>query len=231
MVARLINIRPAHTGALGERAASPSRAWFDTALRSLRGPATTAIAGKAMHQGCLLCHRLWGSPGQLPSFVHMLGTLDVGTNGLRTHTACRVYIVGRRPQVSCSQPAPKRRKLYEQLSRRGPLQDFYRVGDGDRRRDREEQVNVIRLDFLGDHRPGIFLTDRIEHAGNGRRDSTHEHIAPILRTPYHMVGRLVETIAIMDDFQHFHMVASNCAKRNLAFLPRLKSRVSSEDFL
>ena len=230
MLARVINIRPVPwpKGYLAKPGMVRRR--IDVAAR----PATTVIADKTMDRGCSLCRRdLWflGSPGRLASFFHVLGTLDVVTDGLRTHASRRVDIVGRRPQVSCSQPAPQRRKPDEQLSRCCPLEDFYRVGDGDRRRDREEQVNVIRLDLLGDDRPGIFLTDRVEHAAKGRRDITHEHIAPILRTPYHMVCRLIETIAIVDDFHHYHMVASKCVKRNLAFPPRLKSRVSSEDFV
>jgi hypothetical protein len=61
-------------------------------------------------------------------------------------------------------------------------------------------------------------------------------VAPAVRTPnhtvcrYHMVSRLADTIAVADDFWHSGKAASDGASLNHAFLPRLMSHLSSEDF-
>lgn len=48
--------------------------------------------------------------------------------------------------------------------------------------------------------------------------------------PLDDLGCLAESIAIVDNFRQSHMAASNCAKRNLGFLSRLKSRSPARTF-
>lgn len=43
------------------------------------------------------------------------------------------------------QEVPEQRIDGEKLARRGSLEDFYHLGDGDRRRERDEQMDVVGL--------------------------------------------------------------------------------------
>ncbi len=167
----------------------------------------------------------------LPSFLHTLGTLDIFTDRLRTHITRRADIVGRGPKVAAPQPLLQLREPDEQLARRGSLQNLDRIGHRLRRRNGHKQVDVIGLDFLGQHWPPLFLANRVDHLRQRRRHIPGQNIMPILRTPHHMVSRLENAIAVMQHFWHNHMVQENCAARNLAFLPRLKPGVSSEVIL
>jgi hypothetical protein len=183
---------------------------------------TLGIASLDRDRGHALCRRtlrLFLSHGHLPPLFLVFGTRDVPADGLRTHIAGCADIVGWGPEISGSQPSPKRRRLDEHFSRCCPLQDFHGV-NGDRWREGEKQVNVIRLDFLGNYRRGVFQAHRIKKRSNCQRDITHEHVAPIPRA-----------IAIALSGGIPWTTACNCTKCNLAFLPRLRSRVCSENFL
>ena len=169
--------------------------------------------------------------GHLPPLLHMFGTLDILADRLRAHIARRADIVGRGPKVAAPQPLLQLREPDEQLACRGSLQNLDRIGYRDSRRDGHEQVDVIGLDFFGQHRPFLFLTNRIDHFRQSLRHIAGQHVMPVLRAPHHMVSGLVNAIAIVQHFWHNHMVQENCAARNLAFLPRLKPGVSSEEIL
>jgi hypothetical protein len=166
---------------------------------------------------CRRSLRLFLSHGHLPPLFLVFGTRDVPADGLRTHIAGCADRVGSGPGISG--PQPKRQKLDEQLSRCCSLQDFHRV-NGDRWREGEKRVNVIRLDFLGNYRPGAFQAHRISKRSSCQRDITHEPVAQIPRA---------SAIALPSGIPW--TTACNCAKCNLAVLPRLKSRVCREDFL
>ncbi len=175
--------------------------------------------------------RLFLLLGHLPPLLHVFGTLDIFTDRLRTHITRRADIVGRGPKVAAPQPLLQLREPDEQLARRGSLQNLDRIGHRLRRRNGHKQVDVIGLDFLGQHWPPLFLANRVDHLRQRRRHIPGQNIMPILRTPHHMVSRLENAIAVMQHFWHNHMVQENCAARNLAFLPRLKPGVSSEVIL
>ena len=167
----------------------------------------------------------------LSPLLHVLGSLNVFADRLRANIARCADIVGRGPQMSAPQPLLQRGEPGEQLTCRGSLQDFHRIGHRDRWRDRDEQVDVIGLDFLGQNRPGILLANRVDQFRHRLRHFAGQHVTPIFRHPYHMVGCLENTIACAQHFWHNHMVSANCASRNRAFLPRLKSQVSNARYL
>jgi hypothetical protein len=183
---------------------------------------TLGVASLDRDRGRALCRRslrLFLSHGHLSPLFLLFGTLDVPADGLRTHIAGCADIVGWGSEIAGSQSSPKRRKRDERFSRRRPLRDCYRV-NGDRWREGEKQVNVIRLDFLGDYRPGVFQAQCIKKRSNRQRDTTHEHVAPIPRA-----------IAIALPSGIAWATACHRAKCNLAFLRRLRSPVCSEEFL
>ena len=97
-------------------------------------------------------------------------------DGFRTDIACRAYVIGRRPQMPTVKQILQHLESRKQLSGRRTLQNLYGIGYSQRRRDGYEQMDMIRLDFQC------------------------QDLLAILRTPYHMVCRLVHTIAVVYDF-------------------------------
>ena len=87
-------------------------------------------------------------------------------------------------------------------ARRCPLQNANHVGDGEGGRKAQKEVNVIRLNFLGqnDKAPvrAKFIQKRIQRAGNVAR----QNASSVLRTPNHMVCSLVNTVPSVDNFDH-----------------------------
>ena len=81
----------------------------------------------------------------LASSLDVFGALDVSPDGFGTHVAGRADIVRRRPKMPAPQGVPEQRIGGEKLARRGSLEDLYHLGDGDRRRERDEQMDVVGL--------------------------------------------------------------------------------------
>jgi len=70
------------------------------------------------------------------------------------------------------------------------------------RRNTDEQMDVVGLHFLRDHRPAALGANPIEHRSGCFGHLPGQDPAAILRTPDHMVGGLVEAITIRDDIVH-----------------------------
>jgi hypothetical protein len=85
---------------------------------------------------------------------------------------------------------------------------------------------MIRLDFLGNHGPGVLQADRIEQRP---RHVTDKHISPVSDTI--SPGKPFGTESCREKLWHFYMVAEDCGSRKLAFLPQLKSQGFQRAFL
>lgn len=96
----------------------------------------------------------------------------------------------------------QRRESHKQLPGRRTLQNLYGIGYSLWRRDGYEQMDMVRLDFLGQNRPLALNADR----GDGKTQSlgyfTFKYPFAVLRTPYHMVCRLVNAISVVYYFHH-----------------------------
>src|SRR5438270_628249 len=108
--------------------------------------------------------------------------------------ACGADVVRRRPQMPAPQP------LLEPGAH--PLEHLDRIGHRDGRGNADQQVDVIGLDLLGDHRPAAFATDRLKQRAHFSGDRARQHVTPVPRTPDHMVGRLVEAIPVGHQINH-----------------------------
>ena len=136
-----------------------------------------------------------GAQHPLAPFRDVLGAFNITLNGLGTDHASRSNIIGRRPQV----PAPHYRRTLKQTSGADAFEHHIRHGNS--RRNTEKQVDVIRLDFFGDHGPASFATHTLEHGVYFGRYRAWQCVAPALRTPGHMVGRLIQAIPIFDQIR------------------------------
>lgn len=65
---------------------------------------------------------------------------------------------------------------------------------------------VLHHDFAGtglsDYRPTSFQANRIEHFANSDADLIDEDIVPILRTPHHIVGSMIDAIPVRYSIHH-----------------------------
>lgn len=90
----------------------------------------------------------------------------------------------------------------EQLPGRRTLQNLYSIGHGQRRRDGYEQMDMVRLDFQGQYRPFALDADLVNGKTQRLGYFTCKYSLAIFWAPYHMVCRLIYTIAIEYDFYH-----------------------------
>ena len=138
----------------------------------------------------------------LPAPFDMFSPFNVMPDGLRTGSACRAYVIGRRPQMPAVKLILQFRESRKQLPGCRTLQNLYGIGNRQRRRDGYEQMDMVRLDFLGQNRPLALNADR----GDGKTQSlgyfTFKYPFAVLRTPYHMVCRLVNAISVVYYFHH-----------------------------
>ena len=152
----------------------------------------------------------------------MLGTLDVAADGFGIDVSRRADVVRRRPQVSAPQPFLQRRELLEQTASRDAHEHLDGIGHGIGRRDADEQVDVIRLNLLGNHRPTPFRTNRIQHHSCFLRHRSSQYVAPILRAPDHMVRRLIDAIPVRDNIEHASQFTPHGALRAPAIPPTIE---------
>lgn len=152
----------------------------------------------------------------------MFGTLDVAADGFGADVARRADVIRRRPQVFVPQTFLERWKPLEQTTCRDALEHLDGIGYGDGGRDAQKQVDVIRLNLLGDHRPATFCTNHIQHRSRFLRHLAGQHSAPILRAPNHMVGCLVDAISIRDDINHAPQFTPHGALRATTIPPAIE---------
>ena len=97
----------------------------------------------------------------------------------------------------------QRRESHKQFPGRRTLQNLYGIGYSLCRRDGYDQMDMVRLDFLGQNRPLALNADR----GDGKTQSlgyfTFKYPFAVLRTPYHMVCHLVNAISVV---YYFHYI-------------------------
>lgn len=176
--------------------------------------------------------RLFGSLCHLSPLLHVFRPLNVRANHVRTNVAGGFDEIGRRPQMPGRQPAAQPTESNEQLSRRRSFQDFDRIRNGDSRPDGEKQVNGVRLDFLGDCRPRVFPANRMKRVARGLRNLTPSESRLSFGHHTTMAGRWYTQLRFVVTSAIPHGQRGACRRaRSLAFLPRLKTRVSSEGFL
>ena len=104
--------------------------------------------------------------------------------------------------MSAPQPLLERREFAEQAPRRGALHYLYCVSNRNGGRDTRKQVDVVRLDLLGHDQPFAFRANRIQRLLNRVRHLAGQYVASILWAPDHMVGRLVDAVAVGNDINH-----------------------------
>lgn len=126
--------------------------------------------------------------------------------------------------MAAPQPLLQRREHLEQTASRDTLEHLDGIGYGNGRRDADKQVDVIRLNLLGDHRPAPLHANRVQHCPSFLSNRSGQHIAPILRTPDHMVGSLIDAITVCDDIDHASQFIPHGALRATAIPPLTQVR-------
>ncbi len=124
--------------------------------------------------------------------------------------------------MSIPQPLLKCWKPLKQQASRNALEHLDGVGHGNGGRNAEKQMDVVRLNLLGDHRPISFRANRIQHRSHFLGHRSRQHVDPILRAPYHMVCGLVNTIAIGDNALLVGKTTSRVAFRATAIPPAIE---------
>ena len=121
-------------------------------------------------------------------------------------------------------------ELAEQTSRRCTLQNLHSIGNRNRWRDTQKQMDVIRLYLFRDNRPLALGANRVKNVPNDLRNSSDQHVVAILRAPNHMVSCLVDTVPVIRNVNHNHIVLEKACSASPPFLSRLKSGVSWRTF-
>jgi hypothetical protein len=132
---------------------------------------------------------------------------NVPLNSLRTDVACRSHVVRRRPQVPIPQLLLQGRYLQEQSSRCGSLQDLHRIRNCDSGGQGDKQMDVIWLQFFRENRPVALLANLLKQPIEHLCHFSGQDGLSVLWAEDHMVGSLIDAIAISSDIQHTHMVA------------------------
>lgn len=138
----------------------------------------------------------------LPAPFDMFSPFNVMPDGLRTGSACRAYVIGRRPQMPAVKLILQFRESRKQLPGCRTLQNLYGIGNRQRRRDGYEQMDMVRLDFQGQNRPLALCANRVDGKTQRLGYFTCKYPLAILRAPYHMVCCLVHAISIVYNFYH-----------------------------
>lgn len=90
----------------------------------------------------------------------------------------------------------------KKLPGRRTFQNLYGIGNSQRRWDGYEQMDMVRLNFQGQNRPLALNADRVDGKIQRLGYFTCKYPLAVLRAPYHVVCRLVHTIAVVYDFYH-----------------------------
>ncbi len=152
----------------------------------------------------------------------VFGSFDVATDGFRADIAGGADVIGWRPGMSIPQPLLKCWKPLKQQASRNALEHLDGVGHGSGGRHAEKQMDVVRLNLLGDHRPISFRANRIQHRSHFLGHRSRQHVDPILRAAYHMVCGLVNTIAIGDNSLHIWNPTSHVSFPATAIPPAIQ---------
>ena len=138
----------------------------------------------------------------LPSLRYMLGAFNVLLNSVCTHMSRRSDIVRRRPKMPSPQPFLKNREANKQPSTRSTFEDFHSIGNGNRRRNAQKQVDVVRLNFSCQYSPLSFGANLIQKFFKCFSHFTSQNVVPVLRTPHKMVSSLIHTISVCSNVFH-----------------------------
>jgi hypothetical protein len=166
------------------------------------------------------------------SSFDMFSPFDVPLNRFRTDITGSADIIGRRPKA----PAPQRlfqvRESHKQFSGRD---SFQQLDCGSHRicgRDRNKQVDMVRLDFQGKDVPSMFGTNVLQHVFKHTGYLTRQDRLAKLGTPHHMVSGLIDAVPAINRFNHVNIIRNNkLIVNSRRFLPRLKSGVSAPEVL
>jgi hypothetical protein len=92
----------------------------------------------------------------------VFSALDVTPDGLRRHLPCRPYVVAGSPQVVFPDKLPEFGELGQELAGRNALEELHGFRDGQGGRDREKEVEMVRLDLQGKKGPAIPAGDLLQ---------------------------------------------------------------------
>lgn len=112
------------------------------------------------------------------------------------------------------------------------FKDLNCTGHRNRRRNRNEQVNMIRLNFDSNNWPGTLVANISEQRFETGCYIFGENLFSVLRTPYNVICCLISAVAIAYDIHYLN--STLCFEYFqgdtvlLAFLPWLKPEVSGE---
>jgi len=155
---------------------------------------------------CLVVANIKTNRGRLQHGLSPLndvfGSFNVTPDRLGADVAGRADIVGRRPKISAPKAALEPQKPLKQLARRRPFQDFYGISHSNGRWDADKQMDVVGLNLFGDHRPATLRANRIQHRLHFFCHQPRQYIMPILRTPDHMIRRLIDAVPVVDYVNH-----------------------------
>jgi hypothetical protein len=126
--------------------------------------------------------------------------------------------------MSAPQPLLEDRKALEQLAGRGSLQNFHGIGYSQRRREANQQVDMVGLNFFCHYRPTPFRTNPIKHLPHLFDHRARPHLPPLLGTRDHMVGRLIYSVPICNHSNHICDVYHHGAVRAPAIPPLTEVR-------
>jgi len=179
------------------------------------------------------CDQLYadGSFHSAPSF-DMFSPLDVPLNRFRTGIPGSADIIGRRPKAPVPQRLFQVRESHKQFSGRDPFQQLDCGSHRICRRDRNKQVDMVRLDFQGKDIPSMLGTNVLQQVFKHTGYLTRQDRLAELGTPHHMVSGLIDAVPAISIFNHIHIIRTNKPIVNSRrFLPRLKSGVSAPEVL
>ncbi len=90
----------------------------------------------------------------------------------------------------------------EKLACRSSLQKTHDIGDRVGRREAQEEVNVVRLNFLGQDNKAPIRANLAQKSIQCSSDLARQNASSVLRAPNHMVSSLIHTIPRKHDLNH-----------------------------
>lgn len=90
----------------------------------------------------------------------------------------------------------------EKFTRRCSFQNAHDIGDRERRRKAQEEVDVVRLNFLGKNNVVPIRTDFIQKSSQRTSDIARQNASSVFWTPDHMVCRLVNAVSSVCNLNH-----------------------------
>jgi hypothetical protein len=160
----------------------------------------------------------------LSSLGNMFGTLNILFDCVGAYMSRCSNIVRRRPQVSAPQTLFENREADEQPSTGSAFEYFHRIGDSNRRRNTQKQVNVVRLNFTSQCFPFPLGANLIQKFFKRFSHFTSQNVVPILRTPHNVIRRLIHTISVCSNIFHISHSTPCDAACQAAIPPLIKIR-------